>query len=50
MAHGVKDERRPADVIAGAARLVQTATGERDEYQTGPEKNLIAVELGRHDL
>lgn len=40
--------KRPADVIGNAVRVMQIATGEREEeYEPEPEKNAAAAELGK---
>jgi hypothetical protein len=46
MPKGPRGEKRPADVIGNAVRVMRIATG--DEEETAPSgKNLHAVELGR---
>jgi hypothetical protein len=48
MPRGPKGEKRPADVIGNAVHVMRIATGEiEEEYETRPEKNPAAVELGR---
>ena len=46
-----KRPKRPADVVGNAVRVMQIATGEREEeYETEPEsppKNPAAVEMGK---
>ncbi len=45
---GPKGEKRPADVIGNAVRVMQIATGEREEENEAlPEKDESAVALGR---
>jgi hypothetical protein len=48
MPRGPKGERRPADVIGNAVKIMRIATGEEPE-DYGPEsgKNKAAQELGR---
>lgn len=48
MPTGPKREKRPADVIGNAVKVMKIATGEEPEdYGTAPEKNKAAQELGR---
>lgn len=48
MPKGPKGQKRPADVIGNAVRVMKIATGQaEEEYETEPEKNEAAVELGR---
>ena len=48
MPTGPKGEKRPADVVGNAVRVMQIATGEREEeYETKPEKDEAAAALGR---
>jgi len=49
MPRGPKGEKRPADVIGAAVRVMQIATGEVEEDTDKPDagKNPAAVELGR---
>jgi hypothetical protein len=51
MPRGPKGERRPADVIGNAVKVMRIATGEEPEdYGATPEsegKSAAAVELGR---
>ncbi len=48
MPRGPKRPKRPADVIGNAVRVMQIATGEREEeFEPEPEKNAAAVEMGR---
>ena len=46
MPRGPKGEKRPADVIGAAVKVMQIATGEIEET-TDDGKNKAAVELGR---
>lgn len=47
MPRGPKGEKRPADVISNAVRVMQIATGEVEEELTPDGKLKAAVELGR---
>ena len=48
MPRGPKGEKRPADVIGNAVRVMQIATGEIEETATTEDgKNAAAVALGR---
>jgi len=48
MPRGPKGQKRPADVIDNAVRVMEAATGQREEeYDRCPEKNQAAAELGR---
>ena len=47
MPKGPKGEKRPADVIGAAVKVMQIATGEAEEEYTDDGKNKAAVELGR---
>ena len=49
MPRGPKGEKRPADVIGAAVKVMKIATGEIDEDidQADAGKNQAAVELGR---
>ena len=48
MPRGSKGQKRPADVIGNAIRVAKIATGEvEQEYESPPEKNAAAAELGR---
>ena len=48
MPTGPKGEKRPADVIGNAVRVMQIATGEREEeLEAAPPKDAVAVESGR---
>ena len=47
MPKGPRGQKRPADVISNAVRVMQIATGEVDEALTEDGKSKAAVELGR---
>ena len=47
MPEGPKGEKRPADVIGAAVKVMQIATGEIKEDTDDDGKNKAAVELGR---
>lgn len=49
MPKGPKGEKRPADVIGNAVRVMEIATGERDEEYEGQDdgKDKAAQEMGR---
>lgn len=48
MPTGPKGQKRPADVIGNAVRVMQIATGEREEeYEGGKPKNPAAQERGQ---
>ena len=48
MPKGPKGQKRPADVIGNAVRVMEIATGQREEEcEAEPEKNQAAAELGR---
>jgi hypothetical protein len=48
MPTGPKGEKRPADVIGNAVKVMRIATGEEPEdYGNAPSKNQAAAELGR---
>jgi len=48
MPTGPKGEKRPADVIGNAVKVMRILTGEEPEdYGDAPEKNQAAAELGR---
>ena len=47
MPKGPKGEKRPADVIGAAVKVMQIATGETSEDLDDDGKNKAAVELGR---
>ena len=48
MPKGPKGEKRPADVIGNAVRVMQIATGEsEEEIENGDGKDKAAQELGR---
>ena len=47
MPRGPKGEKRPADVVGAAVKVMQIATGEIEEDIDDDGKNKAAVELGR---
>ncbi len=47
MPNGPKGEKRPADVIGAAVKVMQIATGEIEDDVDGDGKDKAAVELGR---
>jgi len=47
MPKGPKGQKRPADVVGNAVRVMQIATGEAEEEFNEEGKNKAAVELGR---
>ena len=47
MPKGPKGQKRPADVIGNAVKVMKIATGEDEEEYTEDGKNKAAVELGR---
>jgi hypothetical protein len=47
MPHGPKGEKRPADVIGNAVKVMRIATGEETEVLTDDGTNAAAVALGR---
>ncbi len=47
MPRGPKGEKRPADVIGAAVKVMQIATGEIEEDIDDDGKDKAAVELGR---
>ncbi len=47
MPRGPKGEKRPADVVGNAVKVMRIATGEETEVLTGDGKNAAAVALGR---
>lgn len=47
MPRGPKGEKRPADVIGNAVKVMRLATGEETEALTDDGKNAAAVTLGR---
>ena len=47
MPKGPQGQKRPADVIGNAVRVMQIATGEAEEEFDDDGKNPAAVELGR---
>ena len=49
MPKGPKGQRRPADVIGAAVKVMQIATGEVDDEAPDDGQNKAAQELGRKD-
>ena len=47
MPKGPKGQKRPADVIGNAVKVMRIATGEEEEEYEDDGKNKAAVELGR---
>jgi hypothetical protein len=47
MPRGPKGEKRPADVIGNAVKVMRIATGEETETLTDDRKDAAAVALGR---
>jgi len=47
MPKGPKGEKRPADVIGNAVKVMRIATGEEPEELTSDGKNAAAVALGK---
>ena len=47
MPRGPKGQKRPADVIGNAVKVMQIATGEAEEEYDEDGKNKAAVALGR---
>jgi hypothetical protein len=47
MPRGPKGEKRPADVIGNAVKVMRIATGQESESLPGHDKNKAAQELGR---
>ena len=48
MPKGPKGQKRPADVVGNAVRVMEIATGQRDEeYEPDSGKDKAAAELGR---
>ena len=47
MPKGPKGEKRPADVIGNAVKVMRIATGEEDEALNEDGKDKAAVSLGR---
>lgn len=47
MPRGPKGQKRPAGVIGNAVRVMEIATGQRDEEYDEDGKSRAAVELGR---
>jgi len=47
MPKGPKGEKRPADVVANAVKVMKIATGEEEDEKTDDGKDKAAVSLGR---
>lgn len=47
MPRGPKGEKRPADVIGNAVKVMKIATGEEEDEKTDDDKDKAAVSLGR---
>ena len=47
MPKGPKGEKRPADVVANAVKVMRIATGEEEEEFDDEGKSKAAVELGK---
>ena len=47
MPKGPKGEKRPADVIGNAVKVMRIATGEEDDSLTDDGKDKAAVSLGK---
>ena len=47
MPKGPKGEKRPADVVANAVKVMKIATGEEPETRADEGKDQAAVSLGR---
>ena len=47
MPKGPNGEKRPADVIGNAVKVMRIATGEEEEVKTDDGKDKAAVSLGR---
>ena len=47
MPRGPKGEKRPADVIGNAVKVMRIATGEETDEKTDDGKDKAAVSLGR---
>lgn len=47
MPKGPKGEKRPADVIGNAVKVMRIATGEESDEKTDDGKDKAAVSLGR---
>jgi hypothetical protein len=47
MPRGPEGEKRPADVVGNAVKVMRIATGEETEVLTDDGKNAAAVALGR---
>ena len=48
MPKGPKDEKRPANVIGNAVRVMEIATGQRDEDDPGKDKAAAKLAARRH--
>lgn len=47
MPKGPKGEKRPADVVANAVKVMKIATGEEEDEKTDDGKDKAAVSLGK---
>ena len=47
MPKGPKGEKRPADVIGNAVKVMRIATGEEEDEKTDDGKDKAAVSMGR---
>jgi hypothetical protein len=47
MPKGPKGEKRPADVIGNAVKIMKIATGEEEDEKTDDGKDKAAVSMGR---
>jgi hypothetical protein len=47
MPKGPRGEKRPADVIGNAVKVMRIATGEEEDAKTDDGKDAAAVSLGR---
>jgi hypothetical protein len=47
MPKGPKGEKRPADVISNAVKVMRIATGEEEDEKTDDGKDKAAISLGR---
>lgn len=47
MPRGPKGEKRPADVIGNAVKVMKIATGEEEDEKTDDGKSKAAVSLGK---
>ena len=47
MPRGPKGEKRPADVIGNAVKVMRIATGDETDEKTDDGKDMAAVSLGR---